>query len=515
MLFRKFAVVGLAGLAMICDPVNAQTRVLTTPAQPVQHSLTSNQQEEEEPEDFSSDDSSPIDEKVLAKQMDNFNKRLKSLEKGAVEFEESQEGGSFGKRLDGVDKELKAYDKAVERIDGALDGFVKFGHDDMTMKVFGRIHIDMWHFASEGDDIDTLEGMDPQDRFTFRRMRIGVSGKIDTNMGYKIEAEYANGNNFEYRDAFISFEDLAYFNKVIIGNHKRPYGLDHLNSSKYNVFMERPFAVEAFNEDNRRLGISSNGVSDDQRYNWRYGVWNMQRAQSNAGYIGDHYQLEIASRMADTWWWDEASNGRGYGHFAISSSYREPNGQGANNLSRYRTRPEARSTNRWLDTGTIAGASHESLVGVEGVVNVGPLQVVGEYQYSDIDRIESFGNNVRVHGGYVYASYFLTGEHIPWNRRTGTIGRIKPFENFFSVCDCDGFAQRGMGAWQVAARYSYADFSDENIDGGRGRSLSLALNWYWNAYARVQFNYMLGDIESAATVDGDYQMFGARFMIDF
>ena len=72
-----------------------------------------------------------------------------------------------------------------------------------------------------------------------------------------------------------------------------------------------------------------------------------------------------------------------------------------------------------------------------------------------------------------------------------------------------------MGAWQIAARYSYADFADGNIDGGRGRALTLGLNWYWNAYARMQFNYIVGDIESAATVAGDYQIFGARFMIDF
>lgn len=511
MLLRKITVLTVAGWMLICDPVSAQTQV-QAPAQPAQYNTISDRTiRQEEGGATTTDD----DKKVLAQQMDQFNNRLKALEQGAGALDQAQEDGSFVERLDGVDKELKAYDKAVERIDGALGNFPKMGHGDMTMKVFGRIHLDTWTFASVGDDIDALEGGDPQNRIFFRRMRLGVSGNIDTNMFYKFEGEFAGGNLSEYRDAYLGFDYLPLFNKVFIGNHKRPYGLDHLNSSRYNVFLERPFAVEAFNEDARRIGISSNGVSEDMRYNWRYGIWNMQRAQSNAGYIGDDFQPEIAWRFADTWWWDEASNGRGYAHFGASGSYREPDGTAINNASRYRTRPEARSTRRWLNTGRIDGASQELLTGLEGVVNVGPWQVVGEYQYSDIDRIEAFGNNVRFSGGYVQASYFLTGEHIPWNRNTGTIGRIKPYENFFSVCDCDGFVQRGMGAWQIAARYSYADFSDQNIDGGRGQATSLALNWYWNAYARLQMNYMIGDIESATTVAGDYQIFGARFMIDF
>jgi phosphate-selective porin OprO/OprP len=151
---------------------------------------------------------------------------------------------------------------------------------------------------------------------------------------------------------------------------------------------------------------------------------------------------------------------------------------------------------------------------VESVVNVGPTQVVSEYMFSDVDRLDAFGNHVQFHGGYAYISYFLTGEHMPWDRETGTLGRVKPFENFFAVCDCNGYPQRGMGAWQVAARYSYADFSDQDIQGGRGRALTLALNWYWNPYARMQFNYLLGDIERNP-VGGDYQIAGARFSIDF
>ena len=88
-------------------------------------------------------------------------------------------------------------------------------------------------------------------------------------MGYRIEMEFAEGNASEFRDAYISMKDVSWLQTVIVGNHKRPYGLDRLNSSRYNVFLERAFVIEAFNQDSRRLGISSNGVSEDEAWNWR------------------------------------------------------------------------------------------------------------------------------------------------------------------------------------------------------------------------------------------------------
>lgn len=51
---------------------------------------------------------------------------------------------------------------------------------------------------------------------------------------------------------------------------KTSYRLDHINSSRYNVFMERPGVVEAFNQDARRFGICSYGFSEDEFYNWRF-----------------------------------------------------------------------------------------------------------------------------------------------------------------------------------------------------------------------------------------------------
>ena len=72
-------------------------------------------------------------------------------------------------------------------------------------------------------------------------------------------------------------------------------------------------------------------------------------------------------------------------------------------------------------------------------------------------------------------------------------------------------------------RWSYADFSDQDVLGGVGEALTVGFNWYWNSNARMQFNYIDGRIADRSVNDsngltfngGDYQIIGARFMIDF
>ncbi len=407
----------------------------------------------------------------------------------------------------------KAADKSI----------VKSGSSKSTVKISGRIHADAWGFDGGSGDEAALtrfnDGLEPQNRLGFRRLRIGAKGDIQDNMLYKIEMEFANGNRSEFRDAYLGWRDLPILQQLLLGNQKRPYGLDHMNSSRFNVFIERPFVIEGFNQDTRRLGLAAYGFSENQRWNWRYGVYNQRNVQSLGNYVDDHLQLQIAGRLANTIWYDDVSSGRGYAHWAVSGTHADSTTNTAfGNEARFRTRPEARSTGRWLNTGRIDGADYYELLGLEGVINVGTVQVVGEYQSVWLDRDAGF-RNTRFDGGYVYISYFLTGEHMPWDRKSGTLGRIVPLQNFWIVDRCDGCRKAAWGAWQLAARYSVADFSDEDVLGGEGESFTFGLNWYWNSNARMQFNYIAGNISNrdagAGIESADYNIFGARFMVDF
>ncbi len=405
-----------------------------------------------------------------------------------------------------------------------------------TLKINGRIHADYWNFTDSSPGIGFFEhpdataanyGTDPEDRFFFRRIRLNFQGDVFETMMYRMQIDFNTPDSGEMIDLYIGFRDLPLLGKVQVGNQKRPLGLDHLNSSRFNLFIERPLVVEAFNEDARRFGIAAYNGTDDQVYNWAYGVYALENMVRDGKVIGDSMQLSANARFFSSPWYDETSGGRGYFHWAVSGMVARPdgdNGPGETNRNegRFRTRSELRSDRRWIDTGRIAGAEWYEILGLEGILNVGPWQVVGEYQSNWMQRdatTPGTGPDLHFQGAYVYLSYMLTGEHVPYKRSSGTIDRVKPFENFFLVNTCSDEVAGGWGAWQVALRYSHLDISDADIAGGVEDNLTLGLVWYFNSHASMQFNAIYGDIDSHSPVggytDGHFTALGTRLRVNF
>lgn len=198
----------------------------------------------------------------------------------AVDSEQSEGDENLADRLNAIEEKYADLDQAFGELAGAnqelkesLDHYATAGHDGATMRISGRVHFDVWTFPGDSAGVNGFESGDndisPQDRIGFRRIRLCADGDMWLNTLYKVEIEFAEGNNFEYRDVYLGIKELPVLRQVLIGNQKRPYGLDHLNSSRFNVFLERPFVIEGFNEDARRLGVQSYGFSDDLAYNWR------------------------------------------------------------------------------------------------------------------------------------------------------------------------------------------------------------------------------------------------------
>ena len=433
-------------------------------------------------------------------------------------------------RLAKVEKGWADLDKAWSKFDAAEKKKKEDAASKPTFKINGRIHADNWDFLESSDGINNFEhpigpavGTDPEDVFAFRRIRLEMKGDILENMLWRVQIDFNNPSSAEMKDVYLGFKELPYNQELLIGNQKRPLGLDHLNSSRFNVFLERPLVVETFNSDARRPGICMYGYTDDELYHWRYGAYYLENISTDGRYLGDSRQMSINGRLSSSPWYDEATDGRGYFHWAIAGMVAHPDGSataadGNSNEGRFTTRPEARSAGRWLDTRPIPGASWYEVLAAETILNVGPTQLVGEYQHTFMQRDAGFADT-QFNGGYVYLSYFLTGEHIPYDRKSGTLDRVIPYENFFLVDRCSGGHGTGWGAWNVAARYSYLNLTDADVLGGVGNTGTLALNWHWNPYAKVQFNLIYGEIDSHQAVNGftagDYLIAGTRFAIDF
>ncbi|HIE99414.1 MAG: porin [Fuerstiella sp.] len=439
----------------------------------------------------------------------------------------------FEERLQALEKGWAELDDAWSAFDTARKKTKADAAKKPTFKMNGRIHADFWDFLNDDGGIGFLEhpvgslpaarvGADPDDRFAFRRIRLEMKGDIKETMLWRTQLDFNKPAIAEMKDVYIGFKNLPNNQQLLVGNQKRPLGLDHLNSSRYNVFLERPFVVETFNPDARRPGIAMYGYTNDQKYHWRYGAYYLENIKLTGAYLGDQRQMSANFRLSSSPWYDDSSGGRGYFHWAVAGMFAKPDGDdlpndGHSNEGRFRTRPEARSTNTWLNTGRIAGADWYETLAVESIFNVGQMQFVGEYMHNFMQR-DGFADT-QFNGGYIYVSYMLTGEHIPYDRKSGTIGRLMPFEDFFLVERCGGGHGHGWGAFGVAARYSFLDISDKDVLGGVGESATFAFNWYWTAYSKLQFNLIYGNIDrrdpAIGTTGGSYLIAGTRFAIEF
>lgn len=400
-----------------------------------------------------------------------------------------------------------------------------------TFKIGGRIQADYWDFMNQSAGIGYFEhpiavspnyGQDPEDTFAFRRVRLECQGDIPDNMLWRLQVDFNNPNSPEMKDVYFGFRQLPGNQTLLFGNQKIPLGLDSLNSSRFNVFVERPLVIDAFSTDYRRPGICMYGNTDDESINWRYGAFYLENISNDGRYVGDARQMSIIGRLAGSPWYDDSRENRGYLHWGIAGMVAKPDGgaglvDGFSNEARFGTRPEGRSQGRWYDTGPIPGADWFETIGLESILNLGPMQIVGEYESTFVQRSQ-FGDT-HYQGAYAYVSWFLTGEHIPYERTSGTLERVQPNENFFLVDRSGRGRATGWGAWNVAARYSYLDLSDKDISGGVGHAGTLALNWHWNAYAKLQFDLTYGQISDRKPIsgftDGNYTLCGTRFAVDF
>lgn len=99
--------------------------------------------------------------------------------------------------------------------------------------------------------------------------------------------------------------------------------------------------------------------------------------------------------------------------------------------------------------------------------------------FTNNDTLEAAVGDIDFPGLYVFASYFVTGEHRIYNRHFARFDGVEP--------RAAAFTERA-GTWELAARYSYLDASDSGVRGGNLQDGTLGVNWYLNYNSRVMFN---------------------------
>jgi len=378
---------------------------------------------------------------------------------------------------------------------GWKDGFfLENPKEHFKLQLGGRIQVDAANFDEDRTVRDALGLMDDIGSGSeFRRARLFVKGQVSENVHFKAQYDFAGGDS-DFKDVYLEFRDVPWANRVKLGHFKEPFSLQELTSSKYLTFMER--ALPNLFAPSRNTGIMFSGDSEKWEMPWSWAVGAFRETDDFGDGFGDS-QYNVTGRLTAAPLYADAGAkvlhvGMAYSHKFIQND--------PNEVISYVTAPEAHLGPDYLDTGAI-NADGVSLINPELALVLGPFSFQGEYTRTLLSV--NGGPDLDFGGYYAQASYFLTGEHRSYMPSKGAFARIKPQRN--------ALRGEGIGAWEIAARYSYLDLDDDGVSGGELADWTLALNWYLNPYTRIMLNYTRADLDNA----GDTNILQTRFQLEF
>jgi phosphate-selective porin OprO/OprP len=435
------------------------------------------------------------------------------------------------KEIEAIRSEAAAEKKRAKKDgqgDGKNDAKGKAADGRPSFILSGQVQADQVYFGQ--DPVSRNAVGDLQDGAQFRRLRIGGRGTFMDVFEYSLGVDFALANQPSYLDNYIEWKQLPWLQNVRVGHYFEPFSLERVTQNRNNTFMERSL-VDTF-APARNMGAMAYGVTEDELATWAIGTFRTN--SDNTG--NDSFDSGQALTMRGTWlpFWDEASDGRSYLHLGAAYSYRDA----FQNQVRFRNTPEIRKQQPpdvlgpvkvppsnyqngvpspfapiFVDTGIIKDVDHFQLFDPEFALIMGPLSLQSEYAFAAVHRT---GRPDLFFNGYMaQVSYFLTGEHRPYDRTLGIHSRVRPFEDFFHVRTKSQGIQTGLGAWEVAARYSNIVLNDKDIQGNNLTDFTIGLNWYLNPYTRWKFNYIRAFLEDKRAGNSITDAYGMRFDYDF
>ncbi|MEN8123857.1 MAG: porin [Bacteroidota bacterium] len=370
---------------------------------------------------------------------------------------------------------------------------------NFKLKFGGRIHLDHAYF-SQDNDLDAAFGeLESNDGTEFRRARFFISGVLYKNVEFKLQMDYAGGAA-KMKDVYIGVKNIPIVGRIRVGHMKEPLRFDALTSSKYITFMERAIPGDIANERNNGILLMNDFF--DKKLSIQTGIFR------NADVFGNDKEAarDIAWTSRITTLVINNIEKEQLLHFGFSYSYRKPDREDY----KISVRPKSHLANKYISTGNIEGIETVNIINFETAFTSGPLTFQGEYLRSLVKQeLAGLSETYKFNNYYGQISYFLTGEHKPYKNSYANFSRVKPTHNFFGVDN------KGIGAWEVALRYTHTDLNSGDLYGGVQSDITLGTNWYLNPATRVMFNYVWTDIEQNNVGGGNLNIFEIRFQIDF
>jgi len=377
--------------------------------------------------------------------------------------------------------------------------------EKVKLRLGGSIMVDGGRISADEELRRAYPGL--EDTSTdLRRLRLNLSGTVFDTLEFKLDFDFANAR--EIKDEWIRFPHVPVLKRFTFGHQKEPFSLEEQTSSSHLTFAETALPTEAF-APGRNFGIRYDDAASDQRTTWAIGVFWATSSYGSAAEAKDSLSnsegMNVTARLTHLPRYEHG--GRKLVHLGLAYSHQFRDIAGDDTGLKLSARPETYLTDQKLvGTGTFSADSRD-LVNAEFAAVLGSLSFQGEIFRDVAQGSESHG----FWGGYLYGSWFLTGESRKYSKSKAVFTGVdlnRPFDPLHG----------GWGALELALRYSYLDLNDGDIQGGRERNFTAGLNWYLYPEVRLMANYIRARVEDRAkpSVDeGKADIWMIRFQLAF
>ncbi|MCE9547545.1 MAG: hypothetical protein K8T25_18915 [Planctomycetia bacterium] len=382
----------------------------------------------------------------------------------------------------------------------------------VTLRLRGRIDTDAIWSSQSAADVETFG--DLGDVVGLRRARIGVEGELGDNSRYVVEVDLPAGIVIP-RDIYVAWGDRLEAGECQLGHFREPFSLEGGTSVRTFPFMERSPVNMLDPARNWGLGLFRESV--DENSSLAVGVFH---AGTDSGGLqgGDGDTVGLTGRLTTAP--INEQDGRRLLHFGLALSERVSE-TGVIIINQQPNSPLLdlgdSSTSPFVPAISIP-ASFEQLINVQFAAAHGSWWTQAEWYGALIDQ--TGGGMVFFRGCHADCGYFITGEHRQYNASSGTLGSISVNRPWLRTSPDDD-RQRGWGAWELTARFSYLDFFDPDTPTGPGGQRigiqlpesTFGVNWYLSDRVRLMLNYSYAVPNEMNTGTSVANIYGTRLEI--
>ncbi len=337
---------------------------------------------------------------------------------------------------------------------------LRFGTSERNVTLAPYVQYDLGHVDAD------LPGVAGGRGDELRRARLYVFGTLGDLSGTL--AENFEDDDFPLAYAFASYA-LTDTWSLRLGQQDEPFSLQDMSGSRFLPFAEAGLNAAISPGDNLGLTALRYGERTSLALGLYGGDFNTGIGDEGVGITGRATWAPVYEEGRITRGGDATRSGVGTQrvdrllHLGLGASARfdieEPfafSGGGGSVLvdSALTTSP------------TLEGADRLTRLNLEFAALREAISIQGELTGT---MVEAPGAEGLVHGGYLYTTWFLTGERRGYSPSSGQFGRVVPKRPVD-----DG----GWGAYEVGGRATYLDLSDLGPEAGAQVQLSALLNVY-------------------------------------